>query len=104
MRVHSIPGKHATAGVVSRRASLLALGGVGAGLAIVSPTSEARKGGKKNTARKKCVRQVESCRAQLRAFCEGDAACEADILPCCTPLADCQAEETVACAFAYLEQ
>ena len=88
----------------SRRASLAALGGIVAALALNSPMSEARKGVKKNTARKKCKKQVEACRAQLRDFCEGNAACEAAILPCCTPLADCQAEETVACAFAYLEQ
>ncbi len=96
------PARLATA--ASRRASLVALGGVVTGLAFASPKSEARKGGKKNKARKKCLKQVEACRAQLRDFCERNAACEAEILPCCAPLADCQAGETVECAFAYLEQ
>jgi hypothetical protein len=92
------------AAAASRRASLVALGGVVTGFAFASPKSEARKGGKKNKARKKCLKQVEACRAQLRDFCEGNAACEAEILPCCASLADCQAGETVECAFAYLEQ
>lgn len=98
-----------TAAVASRRVSLLALAGVAlAGSGRRSPAEAARKSKNRrrtrNKARAKCQKQVAVCRELFRAFRQDDRTCAAATFPCCDPLEECQAAETLECAFAYLEQ
>jgi hypothetical protein len=91
---------HRTAEAVSRRNSLLMLGGatLAAGL-VRPPTTEARKSAAK-TARKKCKRQVGQCIAHLDELCEG-LGCTAEDLAkirrCCAPFGSCNASGFLEC-------
>jgi hypothetical protein len=87
---------------MSRRASLLAVGGGGVVAAMAWPASlQAGKIGKKVKKRfkKKCKRQVDQCQRELRAFCNGDLTCEEFFLPCCSALSDCKAGTSLDCFF-----
>lgn len=102
-----VPSRAVT--IASRRASLLALAGAAlAGSGRRSPAEAAKKSKNRrrntNKARAKCQKQVAVCREQFRAFCQDDRTCAAATFPCCDPLEECQAGETLACAYAYLEQ
>jgi hypothetical protein len=102
-----IPGR--TGAVASRRASLRALAGAAlAGSGRRSPAEAAKKSKNRRRtttkARAKCQTQVAACREQFRAFCQDDRTCAAATFPCCDPLEECQADETLECAYAYLEQ
>jgi hypothetical protein len=102
------------AGAVSRRTSLLALGGMA--LVAVTAAPSAAKGGKKGKKPKKrkggngsdgtgfgplaqarCASQVDQCRAIVTDLCE-DAECLGKIV-CCAPLATCNADGALACLF-----
>ena len=92
------------AAAVSRRASLLTLGGAGLVAAMAHPQlAGAGKAGKK--AKKKCKKQVGQCRdnfTQHCAVCCSDTEeefdlCFATFAACCEPLAQCNAAATFAC-------
>ncbi|MGH2614317.1 MAG: hypothetical protein ACRDJC_03680 [Thermomicrobiales bacterium] len=83
------------AAAVTRRHSFLTLGAATLTAAAAPKSVEAGKAGKK--ARKKCKRQRGKCRASVEEFCEGDATCESSLLPCCDPLATCNAGASTEC-------
>jgi hypothetical protein len=84
---------------VSRRASLLGLGGAAlASLAAPATTAHAGKAGK--NAKKKCKRQVGQCRAAWEDLCMGNPNCESDFFACCQPLARCDVAAYLTCVAA----
>jgi hypothetical protein len=102
------------ADAVSRRASLLALGGMA--LAAVTAIPSAAKGGKGGKKRKKrkggeggngnageqlaqarCASQVDQCRTSVSGFCDPED-CPAQ-LSCCDFFATCNAVGALACIF-----
>ena len=86
--------RHA-ADAVSRRGSLLALGGA---LAAVAEPASAKQKAKKQV-RKKCRRQVAPCRSFFAGVCFGDPDCEAALFPCCDFLAQCDSGAMFECIF-----
>lgn len=89
-------------GALSRRGSLRILGG--AALASAIPTLGAAKDGKNSRKRRKkrvdqCQGQLEQCRSFMELFREGNEDCEELPLPCCEPLARCDATEAFTCLF-----
>jgi hypothetical protein len=97
------------AGAVSRRASLLALGGMA--LTAMTAAPAAARGGKKRKKRNdgdsnaigplaqaRCASQADQCRAIFTDLCQ-DAQCLSRIF-CCNPLATCDADGALACIFA----
>jgi hypothetical protein len=90
------------AGGLSRRGSLRLLGA--AALASAVSASGVAKAGKKTQTRCQkradpCQGQLEQCRSYIVLFCEGNADCEKFSLPCCEPLARCDAAEAFTCLF-----
>jgi hypothetical protein len=97
------------AGAVSRRASLLTLGGM-----ALAAVPSAAKGGKKRKKRKRgagggsnagqqlvqarCASQVAQCRTSFTPICQGDAGCLAR-LSCCDLFATCDGTGAVSCLF-----
>jgi hypothetical protein len=82
------------AAAVTRRHSFLLM--AGASTAAATPlTAEAGEAGKK--ARKRCKRQRGACRASVEEFCAGAPGCLDHLLPCCEPLATCNARESTEC-------
>jgi hypothetical protein len=85
---------------VSRRMSLLALGGAGL-TAVAAPTMAAPtmaaggKAGKK--AMKLCRRQREQCRAFFVERCQGSQNCLEALLPCCELFAKCSVAAGIEC-------
>lgn len=81
------------ADIVSRRASLLALGAAGLAAALANPLGgEASKKGKK-----KCNKQKKQCRSDVQDFCAGtiiEQECLDALLPCC---ATCNVANGVTC-------
>ena len=63
--------------------------------------AEAAKGGTsgkgKKRVLKRCKKQVGACTAQGNSVCQGNAECEARLLPCCQLLGNGNATEFVAC-------
>jgi hypothetical protein len=94
---------------VSRRGSLMTLGGAGlaafAGPSIVEgkkPGKKARKRARKK-GKKKCRKQDARCVQVFADLCAEEADpefCEAAFSPCCAFLAQCQATSFFECAFA----
>lgn len=83
------------AGVVSRRRSLLTLGGAALGAIAAPAVAEAGKAGKQ--ARKRCQRQRVQCRNLFVARCNGSINCEEAFLPCCEHFARCDAAAGIEC-------
>lgn len=86
--------------IVSRRGSLLALGGALLGAAATPRAVEAGKCGKK--AKKKCEKQVQLCETSMEQACEALAPldpnpCFTACRPCCASLATCDPAESTAC-------
>ena len=83
---------------LTRRASLTALGGLGAaGLATLEPLTAAGKGSAKKKARKRCKKDATACIATLLTVCaqQPDAEdCIASLTPCCET---CSANGFLAC-------
>ncbi len=74
------------AATVSRRQSLLALGGAALGSVVARPgVATAKKGGEScgKKQKKKCNQNKGQCIPTLTALCAGSAACLAEGLPCC---------------------
>jgi hypothetical protein len=88
--------RHA-ADAVSRRNSLLALGGMALAAGIAEPAIAKKKS--KNQAKKKCRRQVPRCKSYFAGFCLGDPDCEAELFPCCEFLAKCDPGSMLDCLF-----
>lgn len=85
---------------LSRRASVLALGG-GAFAAVTAPAIAAA-GTSGRQAAKRCTRQRAQCLASIAAFCQPQGnpnECEAALNPCCGPYARCNASRAITCLF-----
>ena len=80
---------------VSRRMSLLALGGAGLTAAAAPTMAAGGKAGKK--ARKLCRRQREQCRAFFVERCQGSQNCLEALLPCCELFAKCSVAAGIEC-------
>lgn len=101
--------RHATQ-AVSRRESLMMLGGAALAAAAAKPShAEAAESGKKNRkkakrqARKKCGRQVGQCRTIVIQRCtdsQNPQICEESALPCCEFFSKCNAGAGLQCLFA----
>lgn len=90
------------AAVVSRRTSLLSIGGAALAAAMAGPAL-AKRGKSGKSARKRCMNQTSQCRAAIAEYCALQTlpqVCEAFLAPCCEPLAQCNARETTACILA----
>ena len=77
---------HNVAAGVSRRASLLALGGTAAAAMSAMPrTSEAKKGGQScgKGQQQRCRSIWGDCLAQVPVACQNDAECQALLSLCC---------------------
>ena len=88
-----------TAAAVSRRTSLLAIGGAALTAAMAQPAS-AKRGNSRNTSQKRCKTQTGQCLAAVAEYCaplELPQVCEAFLGPCCEKLAQCDAGRTVSC-------
>jgi hypothetical protein len=99
------------ADAVSRRASLLALGGMAlAAMTAIPAAAKGGKGGKKSKKRKgnsgnageqlaqaKCASQVDQFRTSVSGFCDPED-CPAQ-LSCCDFFATCNAVGALACLF-----
>ena len=92
-----------TAWALTRRASLLALGGAAAAAGAARPAStKAGDPGKasRKQAKRKCRAQGRQCRVAVANLCEtNNLDCER-VLPCCDLFARCQAPEGLRCIFA----
>jgi hypothetical protein len=80
---------------VSRRTSLLALGGTAMAIAATPTVTSAGKAGKK--AKQRCKRQGKQCRNVLAAECGNDQECLDEFLRCCGPFSRCQARQGFNC-------
>ncbi len=95
-----------TADAVSRRRSLVTIGGATLGATLAAPLgAEAKKGKKK--CKKKCKKQVEQCEDQVRQFCnvefeDIEEECRDELLPCCEPLKKCKAAASTECLLDHL--
>ena len=88
--------RHATT-VISRRGSLLTLGGAGLAALAGPATARAGKNVKKRArkkGKKKCKRQVEQCRTYWDDYCQATGGCDPqvleEVLACCDLLGQCQ--------------
>lgn len=99
------------AGEVSRRGSLLTLGGAGLAALAGSSIAEAGKSNKKanrkarKKGKKKCKKQVDQCAEFIGDLCSivqegGSETCEAQFSPCCEFFAQCQATAFFDCFLA----
>lgn len=97
------------AAVVSRRGTLLTLGGAGLAIQAGSPSTLAGKTNKKankkarKKGKKKCQKQDAQCIDVWEGLCaeeEDPEQCQDTFLPCCAFLAQCQATAYFACVFA----
>jgi hypothetical protein len=95
---------HRTAPSLTRRTSLVAIGGAALASALARPApAHAGKAGKK--AKKMCRRQIGQCETSVTAFCATASelleidreACEASVLPCCGSFKGCQAGSFFRC-------
>lgn len=106
MTVHSFDAlTRFASSAISRRGSLLTIGGAGltalTGSSVVqaakNPKKKARKQGKK-----KCQEQVEQCRAFWEEYCQlsGEEDCDEileEIFTCCETLGQCQPVDFFTC-------
>lgn len=77
---------------LSRRASVLTLGALGASVALAPVASSARNRKNKKVkkkARQKCQQQVDQCNDFVIVECNGQADCIAEGQVCCSSLAEC---------------
>ena len=100
------PSLRRAAEAMSRRASLLTLGGAVLARVMAAPrTAQAGKESKKAKKRVKrtCKRQVGACRAFFTELCATDPECDEEemerVFPCCELLENCEAGDSVACFF-----
>ena len=96
--------RHA-AHAVSRRHSLLTLGGAAVASAVTVPSviqaGQTAKRAKKRK-RQKCRRQIDQCLDALTEVCEGEESCINNFDHCCPLLADCKAGAALDCLFTHV--
>jgi hypothetical protein len=94
---------------ISRRGSLMTLGGAGLAAMAGPASAEAGKSDKKanrkarKKGKKKCKKQDGQCIGVWEGLCAAEAdpeLCQDTFLPCCAFLASCQATAYFACVFA----
>jgi hypothetical protein len=96
-----------TATALSRRASMLAIGG--AALAASAAPMPTRAGKASKKAKKRCKRQVGQCESMIAPACAAadllvsEEECVDTLLPCCQPFKDCQADAVFDCLIAASE-
>jgi hypothetical protein len=90
------------AGVFSRRASLIGLGGAALVAALLEPApGRAGKVGKR--VKRTCKRQIGQCRSSVETFCARPNLvvpadeCEAALSPCCPSFKNCRAGAAYDC-------
>jgi hypothetical protein len=90
--------RHATDGV-SRRRSLLTLGGAALAAVATPAIGEAKKKGPdcKKKARQRCSNDTAACIAEAPVACDGDADCIANVIGCCDT---CAANAFLTCLIA----
>jgi hypothetical protein len=69
--------------VVTRRASLLTLGGAALAATVANPGAAAADGGFKKKLKKRCNQNKTNCVNSMDAFCNGVEECIASLTPCC---------------------
>jgi GH24 family phage-related lysozyme (muramidase) len=95
-----------TAAAVSRRKSLLTIGGAALGATVAAPfVVEADL--KKKECKKKCKTQVEQCENEVRQLCndlgaELEQECRDALLDCCSTLGKCKAAKSTECLLSNL--
>jgi hypothetical protein len=90
------------AAALSRRASLMTLGGAATGVVARCPASIQAGGPGKaanKRAKRKCRAQGGQCRAAVAQLCETNNLDCDRVLPCCDFFARCQAPEGLRCIF-----
>lgn len=100
----TIAGLAHRASGITRRGSLLTLGGSALAATLAGQSVATAKKGKKRKAHlKRCKRQIPACEDAMRAICNPVPGCVlAELLPCCSPLSTCQAGESITCGWEYL--
>jgi hypothetical protein len=89
-----------TARSISRRATLLGIGGA---TFVAVPLPQPARGGKAGKkAKKKCKKQIGKCQASVTSFCArplsvDQETCEAMFLPCCQSFKGCKAGAVYDC-------
>lgn len=92
------------AAAVTRRASLLSIGGAAVAAALGGPAL-AKPGASDKRARKRCLNQTSQCRAAIAEYCpslEAPGVCAGFLSPCCDSLAQCNAAQSTACFLSFL--
>jgi hypothetical protein len=89
-----------TTAYLSRRASLIGLGGAALGAVTAPATARAKKAAKK--VKRKCRKQIGLCETSVADFCASLESiepedCEAALLPCCASFQGCQAGGAYGC-------
>jgi len=99
-----------TADSVSRRRSLLALGGAALGASLGAPLAATAKKGRKgkNNGKDKCKAQVGKCQDGIANLClaifeEDSPECVDAFSPCCRFLQNCETAQAFACAVEVFE-
>ena len=70
--------------MVTRRASLALLGGLGAArFTAGDPVETASKGSARKKSRQRCRTDTAACLETLRKACEADPSCVGEFSPCC---------------------
>ena len=99
-----------TAEAVSRRKSLLTIGGAALGATVAAPFlagADIKKKECKKKCKEKCKNQVEQCENEVRQLCNGLGAeleqeCRDALLGCCTTLGKCKAAKSTECLLSKL--
>ena len=87
-----------TASSLSRRTSLVALGGAAVTTALRPSSTRAGKVSRK--VKRTCKRQIGQCQSSVASFCaEAPEGCEEAIAPCCASFKGCKAGAVYACIF-----
>jgi hypothetical protein len=99
-----------TAAAVSRRKSLLTIGGAALGATVAAPflaEADLKKKECKKKCKKKCKNQVEQCENEVRQLCndlgaELEQECRDALLDCCSTLGKCKAAKSTECLLSNL--
>ena len=76
---------------ISRRRSLLTLGGAGLATALAGRTLGVEA---KSSKKKQCKKQTKKCKKLVKNFCGVDQGCLGALQPCCSP---CKVNKAVKC-------
>ena len=90
------------ADVVSRRGSLLALGGAALAATMVTPAAapaKKRASRARKQVRKTCRRKARECNTFFTPLCGGDPECKEEMATCCAHFGKCNVPEALECIF-----